>query len=331
MKYIIPASLLFLSLLCSAQKTSISYELNGRTSNQELEKGQYQSSINPFVKFIGEWTLKNDDWTQNWGGETETIKIPYHHTISKQLNTDNSLLSIIDGPEPNGHIFWSYNPNTKEVYHSSSFGTIRAGQGNGTVSENGDLRLKVSFEGEPKGTYRIYTYTWLSIDEYELKSIQFDKKNKATGLFYGGTFTRIKNDQNNAEEEKIKQEILSNGAVIRQAFAEGDVEKIRLLHHPDVVKALGYNDLKIGRDAVIDGLKGTLENYNLTFVKNEVESILIQGNLAIEQTKFSIQGTPKKGGESFVFSGRTMVTYIRYDASPTGWATVREIIQPATE
>lgn len=331
MKYLFLVFLVSSSLICSAQKTTISYELNGRTSNEELEGGQYQNSLNPFVRFIGEWALKNDDWTQNWGGETETIKIPDHHTVSRELNTDNSLLSIVDGPEPNGHIFWSYNPNTKEVYHSSSFGTIRSGQGIGTVNENGDLRLKISFEGEADGTYRIYTYDWVNIDEYELKSIQFDKSDKPTGLFYTGSFTRIRSDQHNPQNEKIRQEILNNGEVIRKAFSEGDIEKIRSLHHPDVIKALGYNDLKTGRDEVIDGLKGTLENYNLEFVENDVESILIQGNIAIEQTRFSIKGTPKKGGESFVFNGRTMVTYIRYDSSPTGWATIREIIQPATE
>lgn len=331
MRYIISVILVFILFNCNAQKTTISYELNGRTSNEVLEQGQYQKSLNPFVKFIGEWTLKNNDWTQNWGGATETIQILNHHTVSRELNTDNSLLSIIDGPEPNGHIFWSYNPNTKEVYHSSSFGAIRAGQGNGTVNENGDLRLKISFEGEAKGTYRIYTYKWLSLDEYELKSVQFDEQDKPTGLFYGGNFTRIKSDQNDAENEIIKQEILSNGTAIRKAFSEGDVEKIRLLHHPDVIKALGYNDLKTGRDEVIDGIKGTLENYHLEFIENDVESILIQGNIAIEQTKFSIKGTPKNGGDSFIFKGRTMVTYIRYGDSPTGWATIREIIQPATE
>ncbi|OEJ99824.1 nuclear transport factor 2 family protein [Roseivirga misakiensis] len=317
-------ALLLITALSNAQETSIAYELNGRKSNQSLEAGDYKTSINPFVKFIGEWGLKNDDWTQNWGGETETIKIPGHHTVSSQINTDNSLLSIIDGPEPNGHIFWSFNPNTKEVFHSSSFGTIRAGQGQGTVNENGDLRLKISFEGEPKNTYRIYTYTWVSLDEYALKSVQFDASDKPTGLFYQGNFVRIKKDK----ADLAKQEILKHGAEIRAAFAEGDVKKIESLHHPEVKKALGFNDTQVGREAVINGIKGTLENFRLEFVKNEVESILIERNIAIEQTRFSIKGTPLAGGESFIFGGRTMVTYIRYPESPTGWATIREIIQP---
>lgn len=134
-----------------------------------------------------------------------------------------------------------------------------------------------------------------------------------------------------AQNEAIKAEILKNGEIIRQAFADGDIEKIRSLHHPDVVKALGYNDLKLNRDQVIEGLVGVLENFTLEFVTNDVENILIQGDIAIEQTKFAIRGTPKSGGDPFLFKGRTMVTYIRYKDSPTGWATIREIIQPATD
>ncbi|WP_282043793.1 hypothetical protein [Winogradskyella flava] len=308
--------LIFYTTIGFTQKTSIEYESNGKTATLE--------SKNPFSKFIGKWTLKNDNWSQNWGGETEHIKIPKHHTVSAGINTKNSLISIIDGPEPNGHIFWSYNPNTKEVYHLSSFGDIRAGHGKGTIDENGNLRLKLSFEGEPQDTYRIYTYTWLTDNEYELKSIQFDENDKPTGLFYGGIFIRIKKD-----EGELKKEILNHGKIIREAFSKADIETIRSLHHPKVIKALGYNDIKNGREAVVSSLRDTLSNYNLEFIENEIENILVEGNIAIEQTKFSIKGTPKQGGESFIFSGRTMVTYIKYADSPTGWATIREIIQPS--
>jgi len=133
-----------------------------------------------------------------------------------------------------------------------------------------------------------------------------------------------------SQDDKIKSEILKTGELIRAAFSKGDIEAIKSFHHPDVIKALGYKNLQTGRDAVIDGLRGTLEGYTLDFVENKVESILIQDNIAIEQTLFSIKGTPKKSGDPFIFSGRTMVTYIKYKKSPTGWATIREIIQQAT-
>lgn len=295
--------------------------------NGNAQKDNTLQSRNPFKKFIGEWTLRNDDWSQNWGNGRESIKIPGHHTICKALNTENSLLAVIDGTPPYGHIFWTYNPVTKEVEHLSSFGESRTGVGKGTVNENGNVTLKISFEGEPVGTYRLYTYKWVNANEYDLMSVQYDAKDKPTGNFYGGTFIRIQR----TKKEQGKQEVLNHGEVIRKAFSEGDIEKIKSVHHPDVIKALGYNDIKNGRDEVMEGLAGTHDNYNLEFIENDVESILMQDNMAIEQTRFVIKGTPKEGGDLFLFNGRTMVTYIRYDKSPTGWATIREIIQPAIE
>lgn len=128
-----------------------------------------------------------------------------------------------------------------------------------------------------------------------------------------------------------REQILKHGAEIRKAFEAGDTERIKQLHHPEVIKALGYNDLKTNREEVIAGVVGVLENYTLSFVENEVENIFIQDGVAIEQTRFAIQGTPKTEGNPFVFKGRTVVTYIKYEGSPTGWATIREIIQPFSE
>ena len=151
----------------------------------------YPGQPNPFEKFKGEWTLKDNNWSQNWGNGTENIKITNHHTVCRELNTRNSLLAVIDGTPPYGHIFWSYNPVKKEVDHLSSFGTARAGVGKGTVNENGDVFLKISFADEAEGTYRRYSYKWISDDEYELMSVQYDANDKPTGLFYGGTFVRV--------------------------------------------------------------------------------------------------------------------------------------------
>lgn len=185
--------LLFLLILsgCASTQTKITYERNGRPSNREI-RNNVADSDNPFASFIGEWTLKDDTWIQNWGGENDTLLIPEHHTVCVEVNTSNSLLSIVDGPEPNGHIFWSYNPNTEEVEHLSSFGSIRIGKGHGAFYGDQNLRLTISFEGEAYGTYRIYTYHWISEDEYALNSIQYDQNDQPTGLFYKGNFVRIK-------------------------------------------------------------------------------------------------------------------------------------------
>lgn len=149
-------------------------------------------TANPFQKFVGEWGLKDDAWSHNWGGGTEQIKIPGHHTLCQTLNTANSLLAVIDGPPPHGHIFWTYNRATGDVLHLSSFAPVRTGSGKGSVNAQGDVSLKLSFSDEAPGTYRLYTYKWISDDEYELRSVQYDSTDKPTGLFYAGNFVRLK-------------------------------------------------------------------------------------------------------------------------------------------
>lgn len=36
----------------------------------------YAQKSNPFHKFFGEWTLKDDNWSQNWGGGMEHLNEP---------------------------------------------------------------------------------------------------------------------------------------------------------------------------------------------------------------------------------------------------------------
>ncbi len=146
---------------------------------------------NPFRKFMGEWTLKDDNWEQGYGQDKESVKIPDHYTLCKEVNTDNSLLWIVESPSSKGHIFWSYNYDKKEVDWSSSFYSFRSGIGKGTINADGDFTFKITFEGEPDGTYRLYTYKWISNNEFEMKSVQYDVENKPTGSFYGGTFVKM--------------------------------------------------------------------------------------------------------------------------------------------
>lgn len=116
---------------------------------------------------------------------------------------------------------------------------------------------------------------------------------------------------------------------IRGAFSHGDVATIMAYHHPEVVKSLSYGNYLVGRDAVQKDVAGTLQRFHLEWKQNNVRSIFIEGDTAVELTDFVIQGTPKNQGEPFVFRGRAMVVYMRYKESPTGWASIREIIQPA--
>ena len=134
-----------------------------------------------------------------------------------------------------------------------------------------------------------------------------------------------------AESNPERESLQKTSEAIRTAFAQSDVDKVMVYHHPDVIKALSFQKYLVGRDAVAEGLRQTLQKFKLEFEENRVESLLIQGDTAIEQTVFAIKSTPKSGGESYLFRGRTQVVYVRYKKSPTGCASIREIIQPATD
>ena len=136
---------------------------------------------------------------------------------------------------------------------------------------------------------------------------------------------------NAANLKKDEQLLKQTSEAIRAGFAKGDIAAIMSYHHPDVIKALSYTSYSTGREAVKADLVKTLNAYHLEFVKNKVESLFINGDTAVEQTLFGIKGTPKNGGEPFLVEGRATIVYIRYKDSPTGWATIREMIQPATK
>ncbi len=152
---------------------------------------------NPFKKFIGKWTLKNDLWMQGATKSTiDTLYLPDHFSSCKEINTNGSLLWVVDATSARGHALWTFNTQTKEVFAQSSFYSDRIGLGAGTVTPEGNIALKITFKGnEPEGTYRKYSYEWVNNDEYILKSYQYDQKNQPTGNFYGGTFIRIKKTQ----------------------------------------------------------------------------------------------------------------------------------------
>jgi ketosteroid isomerase-like protein len=127
-----------------------------------------------------------------------------------------------------------------------------------------------------------------------------------------------------------RDSLAKTGAAIRAAFESGDIDAILAYHHPDVIKALGYNHYLVGRDALKADLQQSLQLNHLEFKESRVESVFFQGDTAVEESVFTIQGTPKNGGQPFQFKGRSLVVYVRYKHSPTGWASIREIIQPAT-
>jgi ketosteroid isomerase-like protein len=131
------------------------------------------------------------------------------------------------------------------------------------------------------------------------------------------------------ELDKDRAAIEKTSRAVRAAFAQGDVDTIMLYHHPEVNKALAWNKYLVGRDAVAADLRATFQNYHLEFLEDKTESLRIHGDTAIQQDVVSIKGTPKQEGKPFLFKGRALVILVRYDKSPTGWATIHEMIQPA--
>ncbi|NAS11144.1 Cif family virulence factor [Poritiphilus flavus] len=276
-----------------AQRTAIEFELNGKPSHEQL-MDSIEISKNPFTRFMGEWTLKDDRWIQNWGDKTDTIRIANHHTVSRQLNTQNSLLSIIDGPEPNGHIFWSYNPNTKEVSHLSSFGTIRAGVGQGTFDEKGDLSLKIRFEGEPNNTYRIYHYSWISKDSYNMRSIQYDNNHRPTGLFYEGTFNRIRQGFNTDRERKVFFDALKNQ----------NEDDLRNYIHPNGIFMLEYQKTLKGHEQILAYYEKVFDEYKIVALNPLIEEVIELPGYKIEIGLFSQKIKSPRLKEPFQQNGK---------------------------
>ncbi len=118
---------------------------------------------------------------------------------------------------------------------------------------------------------------------------------------------------------------------IRTAFANGDVPTILSYHDINIRKALGYTHIINGKGELEKDLKNTFLNVKLKWLKNDVESLIFQGNTAIEITVFNIEITPNDGDKPFISKGRAMIVYVRNSQAPQGWASIREVIQPATE
>ena len=118
---------------------------------------------------------------------------------------------------------------------------------------------------------------------------------------------------------------------IRDAFGRGDVATILLLHHPDIVKDFGGNNVVSGRDALGKGLSEWFRTTKVEFLENRIENTVFNGETAIETSVFAIRSTPKNGGPPTIARGRAMVVFVRYSGSPTGWVSIREMTQEAPD
>jgi hypothetical protein len=286
---------------------------------------------NPFKKFIGQWTLKDNNWEQGYNGKTDIVKIPNHFTVCKEVNTDNSLLWVIEAPNSKGHIFWSFNSSDKTVHWSSSFYAYRSGVGNGSVSENGDVTFKVSFEGEPAGSYGVYTYKWVSNKEFILSSVQYDEKGNATGQTYGGTFVKVDPSQKTSSVGLYKSNI-SNNNISEEKDAASVRKVLKVLDGSNVDSTLNvFSDdfvhMEQGKRAVTNkaDLRKVLElgaSYGKTKMVHEAISISSYHDMVL--TRGRVKGTwTSPTGEVFPFETNNIITFHRQkDGSLKVWQVI---------
>ena len=131
--------------------------------------------------------------------------------------------------------------------------------------------------------------------------------------------------------DDYRQSLLKTTAAIRDAFGRGDVPAILALHHPEVIKYFGGDNVVKGRAALERGLTATFKVSRLEFIENRVESTLFTGTTAIETSIFTIKVIPKNGGTPIYEHSRSMVVYVRYKDSPYGWVSIREMVQAAPD
>jgi ketosteroid isomerase-like protein len=141
--------------------------------------------------------------------------------------------------------------------------------------------------------------------------------------FVGACPAFAQNSATNADRAALAR----TGDAIRAGFAASDVETILKYHHPSVEKWLSPTSHTVGRDALRAELEETFKNVQLMFAENQVESTLFLGDTAVEVSDFTLRVTPKSGGTPTMAKGRAMVVYVRSAKSPTGWLSVREMIQ----
>jgi ketosteroid isomerase-like protein len=200
----------------------------------------------------------------------------------------------------------------------SSFGQIRAGVGKGEFYGQGNLRLKVSFEGEAHGTYRIYTYEWVSSSEYALLSKQYDQDGKPTGLFYKGNFVRVNTKKDVRKEIEVILDMLDNYQIPKE-------EQVAV-YAEDVVHMAPGQDVIKGKTALLAYLNKQKGNGHAE-MEHQIVELSEHGSTVVMRGQVKGIFYPKNGGDKvpfqtknlFVFeriSGKLKISKVIYNMSP---------------
>lgn len=156
--------------------------------------------------------------------------------------------------------------------------------------------------------------------------------NRLTIYLFGTALLLLSCSSNHLDNKINDRKSLEKAtATIRDAFARGDVAAIVAMHHPDIIKYFGGSNVVQGRAALEKGLKEMFSTSKMEFIDNQLESMTFHGETGIETSIFTIKVTYKNGSPPTQSRGRAMVVYVKYKDSPTGWATVREMVQAAPD
>jgi ketosteroid isomerase-like protein len=132
---------------------------------------------------------------------------------------------------------------------------------------------------------------------------------------------------NPTDSQEYRVSFNKTKTAIMDGFARGDVEAVMALHHPEVVKYFGGKNIVVGREGLRKQLSDMFNNGKAEFIENDIESTVFNGDAVVETSIFGMRLIPKNGDSSRIFRGRSMVVYVRYKESPTGWASIREMVQ----
>lgn len=134
-------------------------------------------------------------------------------------------------------------------------------------------------------------------------------------------------DRNGSGSPEDRETFDKTKTLILEGFTKGDVKAVMALHHPNVVKYFGGKNIVTGTEGLRKQLTDMFSYAKTEFIENNIESTIFNGDAVIETSIFAIRSTPKNGDSTRVFRGRSMVVYVRYKDSPTGWASLREMTQ----
>ncbi|MES2849251.1 MAG: hypothetical protein V4685_09350 [Bacteroidota bacterium] len=174
MKYFPSLTLLLFTLMLFANKSYCQTDISDTLSKR-------------FTRFIGEWRLKDNVWRSKLGGESKDSTRSF---VAKAASPENSIIWSADfGGGGWAVLFWTYHKETGKLNHISNTTDNNVGIGTGEFNADNDLIIKIVYPNGCTTCHRIYTYHWISSNEFDFKATIY-KDGELTDDFYGATFLR---------------------------------------------------------------------------------------------------------------------------------------------